>query len=104
MKSVLVLFLAFFCFARAHGDELLTSTLAKIGAHGNGNQEAISAISKVKHLDHSSILPLLTAMNSANPVGDNWIRAVIQETILSSAPANLPIEGIHKFLEKMRFC
>ncbi|MEL0099928.1 MAG: hypothetical protein VW907_10260, partial [Opitutae bacterium] len=97
MKSVLVLFLAFFCLVRANGDELLTSTLAKIGAHGNGNQKAMLAISKAKHLDHSSILPLLNAMNSANPIGDNWIRAVISETILSSDPANFPIEEIHHF-------
>ncbi|MEK9773610.1 MAG: hypothetical protein VW576_08590 [Opitutae bacterium] len=99
MKPVLVLFLAFFCLVRANGDELLTSTLAKIGAHGNGNQKAMLAISKAKHLDHSSILPLLNAMNSANPIGDNWIRAVISETILSSDPANFPIEEIHQFLE-----
>ena len=100
MKLVPVLFLVFFCLVRANGNELLTSKLIKIGAHGKGNQEAIRAISKDNLLDHSSILPLLTAMNSANPVGDNWIRAVISETIISSDPANFPIEEIHNFLEK----
>ncbi len=94
-----MLFLTFLSSLSANTDELLSSTLSKIGAHGEGNREATIAISKAKQLDPSAILPLLNAMNSANPVGDNWIRAVISETILSSDPANLPIEEIHQFLK-----
>ena len=57
--------------AFASVEKQVVSAFLAIDSHGKGNLDAVKALSMLDKLDQKSILPLLTAMNQANPIGDN---------------------------------
>jgi hypothetical protein len=76
----------------------LIQSLVAIKSQGEGNQEAMKAWPLVSNFPPSAIPPLLDAMNRANNLGDNWIRAAI-EKICEQNATQLPIEKIIVFLQ-----
>ena len=76
----------------------LIQSLVAIKSHGEGNREAMKAWPLVSDFPPSAIPQLLDAMNRANNLGDNWIRAAI-EKIYSQNTTQLPVEKIIIFLQ-----
>ncbi len=99
MKSICPLFPLLLCLAQADTEERVIFNLSRVEAHGEGNEEAAQVMPLVAKLNHSSILPLLYAMNQASPIGDNWIRAAIIKILQSSNSKNFPESKILKFLK-----
>ena len=75
----------------------LVQPLIEIKKNGTGNKLAIHAWPKVADLPAQHIPELLNAMNRANPLGDNWIRAAISK-ISDKRDSTLPIDEIIQFL------
>jgi len=78
--------------------EVVSAFLA-IDLHGKGNPDAVKALALLDELDQKSILPLLTAMNQANPIGDNWIRGAINQILKSSKFQPFPSSEIKGFIQ-----
>ena len=57
----------------------LIQPLINIQSQGEGNKEAIESWSEISQLPASAIPDLLNAMNLANNLGDNWIRAALNK-------------------------
>ena len=74
------------------------SALTQVRAKGLGNDRAVRALSMVDHLNPSSIVPLLRAMNDANDLGDNWIRAAVAKIVEQAKPGAFPTELIYQFI------
>ena len=85
------------CILPAQEKELIDA-LTRIDSKGKGNAEAVQVWSAIEKLNASSIPGLLQAMNKANDLGDNWIRAAISE-ILSRSEKKLPQKQVLSFLE-----
>ena len=75
----------------------LVQPLVEIKKNGTGNKFAVHAWPKVADLPTQHIPELLDAMNLANPLGDNWIRAAISK-ISDNRDSTLPIDEIIQFL------
>ena len=69
----------------------------KVGAGGVGNESAARIAPSVKKLSLSSILPLLNAMNTANALGDNWIRASLSQILDQTDEVAFPRGAIKDF-------
>lgn len=75
----------------------LVQPLVEIQKNGNGNKLAVDAWPKIADLSAEHIPELLNAMNRANPLGDNWIRAAISK-ISDNRNSPLPFDQIIQFL------
>jgi hypothetical protein len=78
----------------------LIQPLINIQSHGEGNREAIESWSEISQLPASAILDLLSAMNLANNLGDNWIRAALNK-ICEKNIKSIPIKEIIKFVNNV---
>lgn len=76
----------------------LIQSLVAIKSQGEGNREAMKAWPQVSQFPPSAIPQLLEAMNRANDLGDNWIRAAI-EKICEQNTTQLPVQRIIAFLQ-----
>lgn len=74
------------------------STLTAIQSKGVGNNKAVEHWEAVSTLPSSAIPKLLTAMNKANDLGDNWIRSAVSE-ILDREEDSFPEKEILAFLK-----
>ena len=84
MKSLSLFLLFSNILAGIESEKKLIDSFLAVDAHGKGNKEAVSSLDLIDQLNPSSIPRLLNAMNHANAVGDNWIRAAISEILQSS--------------------
>ena len=75
----------------------LVQPLVEIQKNGNGNKLAVDAWPKVADLPARHIPELLEAMNRANSLGDNWIRAAISK-ISDNRDTTLPVDEVIQFL------
>ena len=94
---LLALGLAPLCILQAQEKELIDA-LTRIDSRGKGNAKAVQVWPAIEKLNASSIPGLLQAMNKANDLGDNWIRAAISE-ILSRSEKKFPQKQVLSFLE-----
>ncbi|MEJ6524325.1 MAG: hypothetical protein QNL65_09135 [Opitutales bacterium] len=76
----------------------LIQPLINIQSQGKGNKEAIEAWPKISQLPPSAIPELLSAMNHANNLGDNWIRAALNK-ICEQNIKKIPTKEIVNFLK-----
>jgi hypothetical protein len=76
----------------------LIQPLIDIKKFGTGNNAAIETWGKVASLPASDVPRLLSAMNQANDLGDNWIRAALSK-ISEKNQTSLPIQQIIKFIK-----
>ena len=83
-------------------EKQVVSAFLAIDSHGKGNSDAVKALSMLDELDQKSILPLLTAMNQANPIGDNWIRGAINQILKSAKSQPFPSSEIKDFIENKK--
>jgi|TARA_E500000178_G_scaffold347272_1_gene400271 hypothetical protein len=97
LKSLVILLLGFFSVF-LHGNNL-SEILIQIGPKGEGNVNAVNHWHTIKQMSSSEIPKLLEAMNKANELGDNWIRAAIAEILANSGEESLPAEEIVKFIK-----
>ena len=99
MKIFCILFPIILFKAFASVEKQVVSAFLAIDSHGKGNPDAVKALSMLDKLDQKSILPLLTAMNQANPIGDNWIRGAINQILQSSKSQSFPSSEIKGFIQ-----
>lgn len=101
MKPIFSFFLLIALPSHPHSsiasERKIIEAFTSIGPKGTGNERAAEIMPLIKGLDSSSILPLLHAMNQANSLGDNWIRASISEIIDQSAKSSFPETAILAF-------
>ncbi len=75
-------------------------TLKKVGPEGRGNAEAAGAWQTISKADAQSIPVLLAAMDDANDLAVNWLRAAV-DTIVDrelKAGGKLPTDALRAFL------
>ena len=88
-----------FVLCNLYGQEKeLIEALIQVDAKGRGNEKAVQSWPVVKKLTASSVPRLLSDMNTANDLGDNWIRSAISE-ILDRDQAGFPEKEILAFLK-----
>ena len=91
-----------FCGGTAQAVEI-TAPLKAIQAvdrEGNGHPEALAAWKKVVEADAAQLPEILAAMDGANPLAANWLRAAV-ETIADrelQATGKLPAEALEEFI------
>ncbi len=77
----LALLLGVVPFAALRAEPTLEQSLAalkNIGVQGKGQAEAVKAVAALSAQPASSLVPLLTAINSASPLEANWLRGAIE--------------------------
>lgn len=67
--------------------EQALAALKNIGVHGKGQAEAVKAVAALSAQPVSSLVPLLTALNTASPLEANWLRGAI-ESVFDRAVRN----------------
>ena len=78
-------------------DPTPVETLLKaLGKEGSGNREAALAWRTVVDAGTPSLIPLLTALDTATPVSANWIRTAIDALVEKSK--TLPLAEVEEFL------
>tara|TARA_Y100000588_G_scaffold54729_1_gene52063 strand:+ start:2174 stop:3307 length:1134 start_codon:yes stop_codon:yes gene_type:complete len=104
MKNTLILLL--FAWASSHvfaksADDAIASLVA-IGPKGQGNEAASKAWPEVAALGAENLPALLEAMNKANGLGQNWLRAAVdaiaQRTLKNGD--KLPAKELKAFLDE----
>ena len=98
MKSLSLILLFSNILAGIESEKKLIDSFLAVDAHGKGNKEAVSSLDLIDQLNPSSIPRLLNAMNHANAVGNNWIRAAISEILQSSTNFSFPEKDIKRFI------
>jgi ribosomal protein S18 acetylase RimI-like enzyme len=56
----------------------LINTVKAVGPEGKGNEDAIRAVRELSGGSASTLLPLLKAMDDANPLAANWLRGAFE--------------------------
>jgi hypothetical protein len=106
MKLIVLLLLAVACCAEpaeaASAAQLTKSieTIRAVGPEGRGNAEAAQAWKALGTTDAESLLPILGAMDGANDLAVNWLRAAV-DTIAGrelAAGRKLPVADLEKFV------
>ena len=98
----LLITLPFYLQSSVTSERKIIEALTSIGPRGSGNEKAALIMPLIKGLNSSSILPLLHAMNQANSLGDNWIRASISEIIDQSKMSFFPQTAILAFANNQK--
>lgn len=75
-------------------------TILTIDKEGAGHAAAISAVKLLEAEPTSALLPLLQAMDHANPLAANWLRGAFEAVADRSAKqgSGLPVADLEKFL------
>jgi len=76
------------------------ATIQAVGSEGKGNTQAASAWKTLSMADNSAMLPLLTAMNGASPMAQNWLRSALEVIVSKDLKAGnaLPLTAIGSYL------
>jgi hypothetical protein len=91
-------------FADTPDVERLLTVILRVGPEGRGNAEATRAWRELARSDVSLLPKLLAALDRANPLAANWIRAAV-ETIAERAISQgktLPTDAIEAFVIEQR--
>lgn len=75
------------------------NTVLKVDKNGVGHREAADAVLRIEQKSTATILPLLSAMDDANPIAANWLQGAfetIAERTLNS-DESLPVEELDAF-------
>lgn len=90
-----------FCFVGGH--ILLAApvsnsiqTIRAVGKEGQGNAAAAKAWQFLAKADASALPEILAAMDGANPLAANWLRAAVDT--IAAREGKLPLENLQKFL------
>lgn len=101
MKILATALLGIALTAAAHAASL-QEPLADIRAvdkEGAGNEKATAAWQQITKADPSSLPEILAAMNGANPLAENWLRAAVGVIVDQAVESKkLPIEAVQAFL------
>jgi hypothetical protein len=84
--------------------EPLIQSLVGVGAEGEGNEGAASAVKQLSAAGPAALLPILKASGKGSPVADNWLR-VVANVIVDRARTTqgaLPLEELKGFLRDTR--
>jgi hypothetical protein len=79
-------------------------TIRAVGPEGRGNAEAAQAWKQLGSADAGALVAILTAMDGANDLAVNWLRAAV-DTIAgreTSAGRNLPLADLEKFIRETK--
>ena len=71
-------------------------TIRAVGSEGQGNAAAAQALKKLAQADAAAIPAILNAMNGANPLAANWLRAAVDT--IAAREKKLPLKGLNQFL------
>lgn len=77
----------------------LLAALRAVDHEGRGHAQAQIALRSLSAADATALVPMLTAMNGANPLAANWLRGAF-ETVASrclSTTAGLPVDALLHF-------
>jgi len=100
--KILVTALLGLVFLSAAQAASLTQPLADIRAvdkEGAGNEKATAAWQQIAKADPAALPEILAAMNEANPLAENWLRAAIGLVADQAIEAKkLPVETVQAFL------
>lgn len=99
MKPLLLCLLLSFPALAANLKAPLESIRA-VAKEGAGNEQATAAWQVLTQADPATLPEVMAAMNGANPLAENWLRAavgVIAERAMSAD--NLPVEAVQAFLQ-----
>jgi hypothetical protein len=79
-------------------------TIRAVGPEGSGNAEAAAAWKQLARGDATTLLPLLGAMDGANDLALNWLRAAADSITgrVLSAGGSLPLPDLGMFLLETR--
>ena len=97
-------FSALFIAAPCLADDLAAAvkSLQAVGREGSGNVEATAAWQTLSKADPKSLPEVLSGINGANPLAENWLRAAVDaiadKAIGSGTP--LPLEKLKTFLNE----
>ncbi len=97
--TTLIALLGCSTFAKPADDSI--SALVTVGSKGQGNEAASLAWPKVAKLGPERLPDLLSAMDKANGIGQNWLRAAVDTIAENSIKKGkkLPASELEKFLK-----
>lgn len=98
MKPLLSGLLAVALCTAAQAADLSASikTIRAVGPEGQGNAAAAKAWQSLAKAEASALPQILTAMDGANPLAANWLRAAVDT--IAAREKKLPIDALQKFL------
>ena len=98
MKPLLSGLLAVALCTAAQAADLSASikTIRAVGPEGQGNAAAAKAWQTLSKAEASALPQILTAMDGANPLAANWLRAAVDT--IAAREKKLPIDALQKFL------
>ncbi len=97
--SLIGITLAAFCSTAGADVDQLLQAITKIGHKGKGHAEATSAAQKLAQADADALIPILEAMDEANPLAVNWLRGAFEAIAARTlASQSLPVKELEKFL------
>ena len=99
MSRLILLFIFSITNHLAWTNDDLFEAISQVGAKGSGNEDLVKNWQAVKKMSSADIPSLLIAMNKANDLGDNWVRAAIFEILENSGKESLPKEEVVKFIK-----
>jgi hypothetical protein len=75
------------------------AALRAVQKEGKGNEKATAAWQQIAKADPAALPEILAAMNGANPLAENWLRAAIGVVADQAIEAKkLPVEAVQAFL------
>lgn len=90
--------------AQAASQEANIKAILSVSAEGQGHQAAIDATKELSQGPAESLVPLLTAFDTANPLAVNWLRGIVDtvaERHLKKA-GSLPADKLEGFVKETR--
>ncbi len=87
---------------RSHADDTRPQieTVLQVEKEGAGHAAAVAAVKALEAQPPSALLPLLQAMDQANPLAANWLRGAFEAVADRNAKQSnsLPVDDLEKFL------
>lgn len=76
------------------------ATILKVGKEGGGHAAAVTAVKLLEQQPATALLPILLAMDHANPLAANWLRGAFEAVADRNIKAGttLPSDELEKFL------
>jgi hypothetical protein len=70
--------------------------IRSVAARGAGHPEAIAAVQQLSQAGPESLLPILAAMDDANPLAANWLRGAFEAIAERTRrdDGRLPVDGL----------
>ena len=96
--GLLTLSFAFLCTHKLSALPIANAikTIRAVGKEGQGNTEAAKAWQSLAKADAAALPEILTAMDGANPLAANWLRAAVDT--IAARQSKLPLEDLEIFL------